>query len=63
MSSDLAKVVWNAMEGRMNIYSVARTLNLKLNDWYLSLSRSPCHKMLLSLITNCVCWELWKRQI
>lgn len=44
------------METRIQIHSKANSLQSKLNEWCMSRSISPCHKILLSLV---VCWELW----
>ena len=43
----------------MGIHSAESSQKLKLNRWWLASGASPCHKILLSLIPTCVCWELW----
>ena len=59
VNSVVAMAMWADLEQKMKVYSRDTSLQLKLNRWWLSQSKSPCHKALLSLIPTCVCWELW----
>ena len=59
VNSEMAEAVWMIMEERLQIHSTATCISLKLNDWWLFHSRSPCHKALLSIVSTSTCWELW----
>lgn len=55
--SKYAHRIWNFFDSWMGSKSGGTLLQQKLNAWWIAKVNSPCHKAVLSLIPNCICWE------
>lgn len=50
------------MESRFDIFGRLSSLVAQVNEWWLVRIKSPCHKVVLSLIPVLICWVLWKNR-
>ena len=61
VTTSAAQKVWSYFEDRLNIHAGGR-LQQKLSGWWIAKVKSPCRKAILSLIPNCICWDLWPQR-
>lgn len=62
VSNEIARTVWNHLEGIFGIASSNQLLQFKINSWWIQKANSPCFKEILSFVPVCICWKMWRNR-
>lgn len=59
VTSLTAKTVWVYFEDILGIQTTGSSIHTKITAWWLCKFRSPCHKAVIVVFFNSICWEIW----